>query len=280
MHPPRRQLCPLGQGLPEPQRHCPVVQRSARPSQAEQLTLPVPQAPTVFPGLQAVADAQQPVQPELPLQTHCPPVQTRPEPQAGLLPQRQAPLAQLSAFVASHGARQLFPLQQPAHELASHTQLPALQRCPAPQAGPLPHWQTPLEVQMLARTLSHAMQAAPFAPQVLRPCRLQVDPEQQPPAQVPALHPLQTPLVHDSEPGQLWQVAPPLPQAVERSPVRQALPLQQPGQELESQTQTFDTQRWWGPQAALAPHWQLPLAEQLSEFFASQLTQVDPFAPQ
>ncbi len=58
------------------------------------------------------------------------------------------------------------------------------------------------------------------------------------------------------------------------------LPLQQPlGQLVPSQMQTPLAQRCPGPHAALVPHWQVPLPEQLSAFCGSHATQVAPAAP-
>lgn len=64
------------------------------------------------------------------------------------------------------------------------------------------------------------------------------------------------------------------------SPGRQLEPEQQPsGHEVPSHTQVLPTQRWPSAQAGLAPHRQLPAAEQLSER-ASHTAQVEPASPQ
>jgi hypothetical protein len=60
------------------------------------------------------------------LQTHCPLTQASPAPQAGLLPQRQAPLSHRSAVSASQALQVPPCVPQLAAELTLHT-LPAQQ---------------------------------------------------------------------------------------------------------------------------------------------------------
>jgi len=82
-------------------------------------------------------------------------------------------------------------------------------------------------------------------------------------------------------PGQVWQAAPPVPQAAATSPVWQApsLPQQPVGQLLALQAQLPATQAWPAAQVALAPHWQVPEG-QLSEVSGSHTEQDAPAAPQ
>jgi hypothetical protein len=96
--------------------------------------------------------------------------------------------------VARESAVQVTPMQQPsAQDTASHTHAPARQRCPRTHVAPPPHWQAPFGEQPSALVGSQALQTAPPVPQAVGERTLQVEPEQQPPAQVVALHPLQAP---------------------------------------------------------------------------------------
>ena len=196
------------------------------------------------------------------------------------MPQRQAPVTglQLSAWAKSQathaapprpqlpnvGGTQALPLQQPlGHDSASHTQLPATQLVPAPQAAFAPQRHPPEDAQLSARETSQVTQAAPPVPHAMaEPAVVQVEPEQQPPGQLDELQsahapPAQLPL------AQLWQAAPPVPQAAALLPERQVVPEQQPpGHEVASQTHAPPTQRAPLGHAALAPHTQAPAAEQ------------------
>ena len=105
---------------------------------------------------------------------------------------------------------------------------------------------------------------------------LQVAPEQQPRAQLEAVHPLQTPALqvpgtHD------WQAAPAVPQAVSSVPPRQLLPEQQPEHEVESHAHVPLLQCCPVLHAGPPPHWQAPVVpEQPSAVARSQLPQVPP----
>jgi len=84
---------------------------------------------------------------------------------------------------------QVLPEQHPlGHDVPSHTQAPATQRCPAPQGAPLPHWQVPVAEQLSVVAGSHATHAAPPTPQVARARALQAPAAQQPPGHEVASH--------------------------------------------------------------------------------------------
>jgi hypothetical protein len=157
--------------------------------------------------------AQHPVAHEVASQTHLPPRQRWPVPQAGPAPQAQVPAAvQASATVESHDwqtlplaphrpkvgvARQVDPSQQPLEqEFGPQPQLPFTQRPPAEQGGPVPHVHIPVAEQPSAVVLSHSTHTAPPVPQVVIAAGLQVAPEQQPLAQL-AAQPLHRPSLHD-----------------------------------------------------------------------------------
>jgi hypothetical protein len=80
---------------------------------------------------------------------------------------------------------------------------------------------------------------------------------------------------------QVWQAMPPVPQAAAVLPGMHVVPEQQPaGHDTASQMQAPPKQRRPAPQAAPAPHWQVPAAEQLSAVDGSQATQLLPPEPQ
>lgn len=163
-----------------------------------------------------VPPRQHPLGQEVALQTHAPLTHAEPAPQAGPLPQRHVPevashpLA-VSGAQAVHatpptaqaeivGVMQAPPAQHPyGHEVASHTQAPAMQLVPAPQAALLPHRQPPAIEQLSACMASQVVQAAPVAPQAIRFGGVHVDPEQQP-AQLEGLQLLHTPPAHGPSP--------------------------------------------------------------------------------
>jgi hypothetical protein len=183
--------------------------------------------------------------------------------------------------VDSERGVQAAPRQQPpGQETASQTQAPARQRWPAPQGEPLPHWQAPRSEQRSALAGSQAMQTEPRAPHAETERTLQVAPEQQPPAQLVLLHPLQAPSWQVCGDGQASHADPAPPQLESLLPVRQVSPEQQPAQEPESQTHVPPEQRWPEPQLAALPHWHCPLAAQVLARVGSQAEQVEPPAPQ
>jgi len=126
--------------------------------QAAQATPPAPHAVATSPGWQVVPE-QQPDGQETPSQMHWVPSQRCPGEHSGPVPQRHFPLAEQALAVAglqaTHAAppepqdaavavKHWPPRQQPSgQEAASQRHRPFAQRCPAGQAGPWPHWQTP-----------------------------------------------------------------------------------------------------------------------------------------
>ena len=193
--------------------------------------------------------AQHPVGQLAALQMHAPPTQRWPAPQAGVLPQLQAPVLQLSEVAASQaahaapaaphcaaeGVTHWLLLQQPLVQLvASHTQAPALQRNPAPQAGPAPQPHAPA-VQESVASFRQEVHTAPPRPHAAWVGTWQAPLKQQPLGQLSALHPSQVPPVQAPPPAQLWQDRPPLPHWSEAVPTAQNEPSQQPPQVLGPQ---------------------------------------------
>lgn len=164
-------------------------------------------------------------------------------------------------------ALQALPLQQPAQpEVASQMHAPPLQRRPAPQAGPPPHWQPPEAEQPspFSGLAVQSVQAPPAGPQAEAERAAHVESTaQQPDGQVAALQTqaLEThawpgaqpapapqwqapPLQEVARPAaQAWHAAPPVPQADIWSPARHAAPEQQPGQVAGSHVQAPDSHR-------------------------------------
>ena len=149
-------------------------------SQAMQVSPRTPQAINEGGDLQTPF-AQHPAGHEVWLQTQLPLRQTVPAAQAGLVPQRQAPVvvSHVSARSGGHGVQLPPPTpqaprlgvwqaplaQQPVGQArASQTQAPSTQLFPAPHAGCPPHMQTPASEQPSAREGSQATHAAPRAP--------------------------------------------------------------------------------------------------------------------
>lgn len=139
-------------------------------------------------------------------------------------------------------SRQLRPSaeQHPAQVAGWHTHEPFMQVCPGSQSRPPPQAQTPLLVQVSARTGSHAAQLRPPFPQVASAAG--------PRPAVPA--------------------------------VSQMLFLQQPsGHDTESHRQAPLTQCNPGPQAGPAPHEQVPSLHASAER-GSHLMHTEPLLPQ
>lgn len=152
-----------------------------------------------------------------------------------------------------------------------------MQTWPAMQGGLLPQRHSPVALQWLARW-PHPMQAAPLVPHWLSVGGdTQVEPEQQPEAQLVALQAeVQMPDVQ-TPPVQVTQAPPPVPHAVLLVPVRQVVPSQQPEQELGSQTQAPPRHRWPEAQGMpLVPHAQAPPLVQRSDEVVLQEVQVTP----
>ncbi len=175
---------------------------------------------------------------------------------------------------------QTAPLQQPlAHDVASQTQVPPWQRWPFWQGGPPAQRQVPSTAQVSALLGSQAVHTAAPIPHAETDRGKQVEPEQQPVAQLPGLQLSQTPRVQPPT-AQVAQASPPPPQAVSLLPGKQVVPEQQPlGQLVPSQTQAPARQRWPLAQAAPVPQRQVPPAEQPSASIALQTIQAAPGAP-
>jgi hypothetical protein len=183
-HAPPTQCLPPMQGALPPQRHAPPAEHVSAP--IPQLVHEEPLAPHV--AVDAVWQlpfaSQQPLQVAGP-QLHAAPTQaTDPPVHVGCVPQRQAPFVQRSEFAPSQGAHAAPPVphsvkdgvlqtpvasQQPVGQLvASQMQLAPEQRCPAPHAGPEPHWQLPLvQLSPVAPQATQALPPAPHAASVL-----------------------------------------------------------------------------------------------------------------
>ena len=97
---------------------------------------------------------------------------------------------------------QTSPLQHPlGQEVESHVHWFSTHRWPAEHMPlPAPHSQAPVVEQRSARAGSHAAQAVPAAPQLLKLRAVQAAPAQQPPGHEPALQ-SQTPALQN------WPVA-------------------------------------------------------------------------
>jgi hypothetical protein len=127
---------------------------------------------------------------------------------------------------------------------------------------------------------SQPVQVAPPTPQVATEGGLQVAPEQHPPGQLALVQPLQRPESQVCPAKHVSQRLPPAPHDPGASPDRQTPSEQHPsGQDVPSQTQVLPMQRWPVAQAAVVPHRQSPIDEQLSAR-ASHTTHVEPPVPQ
>ena len=102
----------------------------------------------------------------------------------------------LEPQLVSAGERQLVPEQHPfGHEVASHTQLPATHRWPAPQDAPAPHAHIPASVHLSAVRWSQATHTIPAEPHRASSGVTQTPASQQPLGHDAASHP-QCPPVH------------------------------------------------------------------------------------
>jgi hypothetical protein len=272
---------PLAHAAPVPQAQTPLDEhRSAVMPHAAQVPPLLPQVASDWD--RQVPDEQQPFAQLVLSQTQRPETQCWPTAHMAPPPQAQLPaLEQASARMGSQltqarppppqlgrdGRLQVVPEQQPFGQLVpSHTQAPLEQRWPAAHAALAPQAHVPVGEQLSARTASQPTQLTAPLPQVAKEGVLQVAPEQQPFGQLVELQPLHVPLLQLCPVGQTSQVPPPVPQDDGLSPARQLPAEQQPcGQDVPSQTQVLARQRCPGAHAAPAPHWQLPVDEQLSD---------------
>jgi hypothetical protein len=111
--------------------------------------------------------------------------------------------------------------------------------------------------------MPQVVQAPPFAPHAWADGVVQVWPEQHPPGHVVPLQFAQDPALQ-MRPPQSPHTAPPAPHACGSLPGSQLAPLQQPLQDLPSQTHLPPEQRCPLTHAGPVPHVQLPVAEQPS----------------
>ena len=129
----------------------------------------------------------------------------------------------MSPQLIALGMLHVVPAQQPpAHDMASHTQLPPMQRWPVAQTGPPPQVQLPLLHPSATRP--HDMHEPPEATHARRVGgNTQVEPEQQPLAHEVGLHPLHTPPEQLPLPHEV-HAAPPVPHAEVVVPARHVVP--------------------------------------------------------
>ncbi len=217
------------------------------------------------------------------------PVPQVPGPQSDVqIPDTQGPDEQLTQLpppvphcVLVVPGRQTLPSQHPVHDDGSHTQLPPLQRWPAPQGAPVPHAHWPLAVQRSAERGLHAVHVMPAGAHALRVSGVvHVSPEQQPVGQLVASHTQAPPLQrwpaphagllpHAQVPSLAHESARVGSHGAQRSPgaahvapdssVQRSLTSQQPaGQELGSHTHEPLSQRWPGSHAGPPPHVHVP----------------------
>lgn len=288
---PPTQCWPVAQGPFAPQLQRPASQRSLIAGSQARHCCPGAAHAIPLVGVQTLP-AQHPLGHDVASHTHAPPTQRWPAVQAAPPPQLHVPsIAQRSELTVSHAAHAIpgaahvvgestshvAPLQQPlGHDVASHTQAPETQRCPAPHAAPVPHAQLP-PTHASARSGSHEMQALPASPHAITLGALHVLPLQQPVGQL-AAHPAHAPALHADAPHDS-HAPPPAPHAALLVPVWQTLPAQHPVHDVGSQTHAPPTQRWPSAHAPPAPHRHTPPA-QPSVVTGSHALHVPPVGPQ
>jgi hypothetical protein len=208
---------------------------------------PVPHSLLAFPGSHTFP-WQQPVHPEVALQTHAPPEQIWPVEQAAPPPHVHVPVAEQPSpvlpqlthadplapqFEPDVGVTQAPPAQQPlGHDVESQTHAPPWQICPVPHAAPGPHEHAPEVEQLSAFVGSQVTHALPFVPQLESDAVSHVVPEQQP-----------------------------------------------AGQEAALQTHLPLTHAWPAPQGALPPQAHAPDAEHVSALVGSHAVHATPLTP-
>ena len=291
---PLTQSSPVPHAAPAPHVHAPAVQPSALAPQDEHAPPLAPHAPTV--GVVHVDPEQHPLGHVVPLQpAQAPALQNWFEGQFAHTapPEPHMPWA----LPGSH----VDPLQQPPHDVLSHTQVPPRQRCPVEQASPPPHVHAPAEEHPSA-VAPHAWHCKPPVPHA-GPVggEVQTFPVQHPWEHEVAVQ-THTPLEHAC-PGlqaalaphrqapageqlsavvalQATHALPSIPQ-LPNSEVWQVLPLQQPvGHDAELQTQCPITHACPAPHASDEPQLHLPDAEQLSAVDGVHWAQATPATPQ
>jgi hypothetical protein len=273
--------------------HTPIVHATPAPQLAH-VTPPVPQAVGIVPVRQ-VFPSQHPPH-EVESHRHEPPTQCWPVPHTAPPPQLHSPVGeQLSALpsavqskqvsppmphVAPLRGRHALPSQHPvAHDAASHPHDPPSQVWPEAHGGPPPQVHVPSGAQPSDRASQGRHASAPVPHAVAVGGSTHVDPEQQPPAHVPALQLEHTPDAHAPPPGQTVQSLPPTPHAAGSVPGRHIAPLQQPAHDAGSQVHAPMSQRWPGPHGGPPPHWHEPAVLQPSVRTGSHAMHAMPGAP-
>lgn len=207
------QRSPGMQAGPVPQRHSPEPGSHEFAAGSAQLLHDSPITPHSAPvgGLRQNVPWQHPFGHESAVHTHAPFWHSCPTRHGGLLPHAQPPFAQLFErwSHAMHGPPSLphapvsvmlthwFDWQHPLHDTGSQTHMPFTQRWPARHGAFMPHAHWP-PVQRSPPRWEQSSQIAPPRPQVpvicMPGCR-HAPFEQQPPAQLPGLHPEHMPFV-------------------------------------------------------------------------------------
>lgn len=196
-------------------------------------------------------------------------------------------------------ASHLVPLQQPVgHDAAVHTQAPPTHACPAWQAAPLPHRQTPeaLHPSAVGPQLAHAPPAVPHCAADDRHWSCSQQPDAQlvashrhaparqrcPAAQaapVPQAHAPDAEQLSDFVASHARHMAPDAAQVPTPGGLH-VVPLQHPdGQLAASHTHIPFSHRWPVPHAALPPQRHLPEPLHVSARCGSQATHAAPFFP-
>ena len=273
-HDPPTQWSPGPHSAPAPHAQLPSDAQPSDDTGSQAMHASPPEPHRSREGIRQTSSAsQQPVGHDVASHTHAPMSQRWPAEHAAIEPHWHVPAEeQLLETVASQATqvpppvpqvvtsrvRQSVPSQQPlGHEVSSHTQRPAAQRCPGSQGGPSPQRHSPV-TQRPARIESQGMHASPAGEQAESACGLQTEPEQQPSGHVIELHDEQIPASQVSPSAQAEHSEPPVPHSEGESPGRHSSPAQQPSQDIVSQTQASPLQRCPAAQAGPSPQ---PIAQ-------------------
>ncbi len=156
-HAPATHSWPLAHAAPVPHVQTPFVHESALMPQAMHAPPPVPQVEAE--GVLQFGPEQHPLGHVVALHPHAPAMHFC------IMGQVWHAAPALPQFVSELPGRQLFPEQQPLHEVLSHRHTPIEQCCPLEHCGPPPQVQVPLEEQPSAFALQvvHAEPAVPHA---------------------------------------------------------------------------------------------------------------------
>lgn len=290
---PETHACPGAHCLPPPHVQPPIVQPSAVMPQAVHAPPLVPHADAE--GAAQVVPEQHPLGHVVALQlAHVPALQIR-------LPQAWQAAPPVPQKPWTLPGSQVAPLQQPAHEVASHAHAPFRQCCPVAQEGPPPQVQAPRSEQPSA-VAPQAAQAWPLLPQatavagavhaldVQHPAAHEVavhwhDPLAQ---TCPATHAALAPQRHPPDGEQLSasvglharHALPSVPQ-LDSDGVTHAPPLQHPAaHDAELHAQRPETHCRPAPHAAPLPQSHWPEVAQLSAVKVLQATHAAPEVPQ